>query len=481
MVVLFDFDEVFVGLNTGALKFINEALGTSYQMKDVKSWDFYDAPLIREQFMKFLELPDLYQRHVQVHKKMIQVLKTMVEQGKEVYIITASVEPSERSKYQFIKEQMPFFDRSRLFTVNSSSKYKQKSDVLDELHLNYHEPIVLIDDGIHNILDMMADSKHRARLDGLMRDFYAKRTLNKFDNPYHEFIYGIVPELPYNELLSDGKRIFKMKETKEIWGILDKIKGQHRLRVSAKQSEVFNFLNNVVNDLLPDNVFKAANELQNNVSFLAKQVLSGNNAHTDFLSQIARFTVKVEEILKAQGVNLLGEKKNPELAKVVLDMIFRAADQRYGADVMYNEIKDLVLLHVDANLFPENAKRGRLISEQYGIADRQMDFFTNSIIGSLIEIAKENMLCAKELVKVSHSERGQELLKKLLLSAGMDYQMDWEDTSAIHANALLAFNKNYKFNQNGSLEAQDMVVGEVKAALLLKEELPVKTTKAFSR
>lgn len=39
---------------------------------------------------------------------MINVLKQMVEMNKEVYIVTASVESSQESKYKFIKEHMPF-------------------------------------------------------------------------------------------------------------------------------------------------------------------------------------------------------------------------------------------------------------------------------------------------------------------------------------------------------------------------------------
>lgn len=64
------------------------------------------------------------------------------------------------------------------------------------------------------------------------------------------------------------------------------------MRVENKQAEVFNYLNNIVNELLPNQSFKEVNELQNNVSFLTKTVLNKNNKHAHFLSEIARFSVK---------------------------------------------------------------------------------------------------------------------------------------------------------------------------------------------
>jgi 5'(3')-deoxyribonucleotidase len=123
MVVLFDFDEVFVDLNTGALKYVNEKKGTNYTLKDVTSWDFFDKPDVRDPFFEYLALPNVYQEHVIPNKKMINVLKQMVEMGKEVYIVTASVESSQESKYKFIKEHMSFFNTDNLFTVNNSSFY----------------------------------------------------------------------------------------------------------------------------------------------------------------------------------------------------------------------------------------------------------------------------------------------------------------------------------------------------------------------
>lgn len=468
MIVLFDFDEVFVDLNTGALKYINNILKTKYTMKDLTSWEFFDKPEIRVPFFEYLSLPNVYQDHVIPNKKMIDVLKQMVEMGKEVYIVTASVESSKESKYKFIKENMSFFDTKNLFTVNSSSKYKNKSDVLEELKINYHEPIILVDDGIHNILDMMADIKHKDKLDDMMKQFYINRKLVKFNNPYHEFIYGIIPELPYNKDIEVGKRIFKIKESKQIWKVFATIENQHKIRVENKQAEIFNYLSNIVNDLLPENKFKEANEIQNNVSYLAKSVLSKNNKHSNFLSDIARFSVKVESIFSAYRIEDLKEKQANINKEILIKSIFNSADEKFGSDVMYNEIKNLVILHVAKEAMPENAMLGEKISEYYSINNKQMDLFSTSLMRKILEISKENMAAGKSIANnFDECENNKEDLEKVLHKSGMAYKIDYKDRSALKANATLAFNKNYTFDtKTNSLTIKDIEVEEIRCSFI---------------
>jgi primosomal protein N'' len=479
MVVLFDFDEVFVDINTNALRYINEKIGTNYNLKDVTSWDFFDKPEIRKPFLDYLALPTIYQEHAIPNKKMINVLKQMVEMGKEVYIVTASVESSQDSKYRFIKEKMPFFDTKKLFTVNNSSKYKMKSDVLDELNLNYHEPIVLVDDGIHNILDMMADINHKDKLDGMMKQFYLNRTLKKFSNPYHEFIYGVVPELPYNKEIVDGKRIFKIKQSKDIWSVLRNIENQHDIRIQNKQAEVFNYLNNIVNDLLPSKNFKHTNEVQNNVSYLAKTVLSKQNKHANFLAEIATFSVKIESLIESNGTQNLNQPNANEINRRVIETIFTSADKKFGSDVMYSEIKSLVILHSASEALPEYAKVGTLISENYSINNKQFDFFSESLIKTIIDISKENIEAGRNLVQKidkQPTQENKELMQKLLHTAGMAYEIDFTDKSSLTANAILAFNKNFIFEstQNGLVPKYEEVENIRRNCLRTSEFQPTK-------
>lgn len=451
MVVLFDFDEVFVDLNTGALKYINNELGTAYTHEDVTSWEFFDKPDVRKPFLDFLSLPDVYQKHVIPNKKMIKVLEQMVEMGKEVYIVTASVESSQESKYQFIKENMPFFDTKNLFTVNNSSKYKMKSDVLEELKLDYHEPTVLVDDGIHNVLDMMADINHKEKLDDMMKQFYINRTLKKFNNPYHEFIYGIIPELTYNKDIEEGKRIFRLKETKDIWKLLKNIDENHKQRVENKQAEVFNYINNIVNENLPDDGFKSVNELQNNVSFLTKSLLGKTNKNADFVSDIARLLVKVEKITDS------GQDK-----KETLEKLFTAPDTKFGNDVMYSEIKNIVLYNVASEEFKSEAVDGKRACRKYAVLNKE-----TCILKSIIQIARENMDITKVVLDFSDNEKVKNKVTSLLHETGLAYTVDFSDRSAMSANINLALNKNYEYSKKEvSISPKSDVVENLRRELI---------------
>lgn len=451
MVVLFDFDEVFVDLNTGALKYINDQLGTQYGHEDVTSWEFFDKPDVRKPFLEYLSLPDVYQKHVIPNKKMIKVLEQMVEMGKEVYIVTASVESSQESKYQFIKENMPFFDTKNLFTVNNSSKYKMKSDVLEELKLDYHEPTVLVDDGIHNILDMMADINHKDKLDDMMKQFYINRTLKKFNNPYHEFIYGIIPELTYNKDIEEGKRIFRLKETKDIWKLLKNIDENHKLRVETKQAEVFNYINNIVNENLPADGFKSVNELQNNVSFVTKTLLNKANKNADFVSDIARLLVKVEKIVET----------SPD-KKEALDKLFAAPDAKFGTDIMYNEIKNITLYNIAPEEYKQEAIEGRKASRKYGVLHKD-----NCLLKSVIQITRENMDISRTVLNFIDNDKVRDCVTELLHSTGLAYNIDFSDRSAMTANLNLALNKNYEYNKKeASIDVKSDEIEGVKRSLV---------------
>lgn len=451
MVVLFDFDEVFVDLNTGAINYVNSKLGTKYKNKDVTSWDFFDQPEVNKHFMDYLALPDCYQNHVIPNVKMINVLKQMVEMGKEAYIVTASVESSTESKYKFIKEHMSFFDTNNLFTVNASSKYKNKSDVLDELNLDYREPIVLIDDGVHNILDMMADLKHKELLDRVMSKFYGTRRLKKFNNPYHEFIYGVVPVLPHNNDIKEEKRVYRLENTKDIWKILDKIEEQHHFRLEAKQAEAFNYLNSIVNVLIPAEAFKEVNELQNNVSYLGKYLLNTNNSYADFLSDVGRFLVKVNSVL-----NHSDDKEK------AIRSIFKGADNKFGSEVMYNEIKDIIISIVAPELFPREAKMGVEASAKYEILN---DAGVN-VLTSIVSKASENMYLTNIVLAKVNSPEVSDKIYELLKVSGSVATVDFDDMPSMSANINLALNRNLALNTNSiDIETKDPLIEDIKSDL----------------
>lgn len=410
MAILFDFDEVIVDINTNALNHINDKLKTNYGIEDLKTWDFYDQEAIRPPFMEYLLQPDLYQRLAIPNKKMIGLIKQLIESGEKVYIVTASVEGSHESKEQFIRESMPFFDINNVFVINSSSKYKVKSEVLDDLELNYHEPIVLVDDGVHNVLDMMADVRHKEKLDGMMEKLYSKKKLSRFNNPYHEFIYGIIPELPYNKGIVDGKRIFKIQETGEIWKVLKSVRSNHKNRIAKKQNEIFFYFNELLDVYLAEENKSSLdrNKLIQNTKYLGDYYLS-ENEHKSFLNKLLEVSLKAKDV---------SEEK--------VEKLFTMTERIFGQDIMYQEIKSLVKLHIGINN-PE----GQKAAEFYKISTNQKELFFNSVLSNLKDISQENL----QLINTQFNKDKSDMFLK-------DKGLYVEDAMEYKVNLLKALNED---------------------------------------
>ncbi len=488
MIFLFDFDEVFVNINPPALEYLNKKLNTQYTSKDLTKWDFYDAPDRNPHFLEFLSQPDMYQKAAIPNWDMINVLKKMVEMNQKAVIITASVEGSEASKYQFIKENMSFFDRKNLFTVNSSTPYKNKSDVLEHLQLSYKEPIVLIDDGVHNVLDMMADIKHKDKLDKLMGEFYMLKKLKKFNNPYHDFIYGVIPELEYNKSLEEGKRIFKLKDTADIWGIFDKIHDNHQLRLNAKRGDIFNYIHNILDAYPIDNNF-SVQSVSNNCGFIVSYLMSNYHSHNEtsktkdvqdevekfsknfnrentitlfesnVLSSVTQLMIKFEAIIEQFSHT---ESDKMPLTQKMIDAVFKKSDEKFGNDVLYKDMKSLILLHINPFDSIQNITDHKRVAENFGLFDIQQDLFSNTLLNHIIGYSKDNIklsqIITDNLTLMSMQEQAK--LIKTLKHAGMVSDIHFEDLEtlkkdeisytlfkqSIFSDILMAFNKNIKID-----------------------------------
>lgn len=412
MAILFDFDEVVVNINPAALDYVNERLKTNYTEQDLKTWDFFEQEKVKPLFMEFLLLPNLYQDYAIPNKKMIGIMKQLIDSGEKVFILTASMEGSHESKEKFIHEKMSFFDIDNVFVINSSSKYKVKSEVLNDLNLNYHEPIVLIDDGVHNVLDMMADIKHKEKLDVMMGSLYNTKKLNKFNNPYHDFIYGIIPEQNYNKNIVDGKRIFKIQDAGEIWKILKSVRSTHSNRISKKQNEIFFYFNEILDVFLEqENKHSAQKEkIISNTKYLVDYYLY-NNDHKSFLNKLLEVSTKTKDL----------SEENKE-------KLFSMTETIFGEDIMYQEIKSLVQLHIGV----KNTE-GLKAAEFYKISSNQRDLFFTSILSDLHEVSKENISIVNSNV---HKENTDVFLREkgLLVEVGIAYR----------ANLLKALNEDLR-------------------------------------
>lgn len=415
MTILFDFDEVIVDINTNALHYINERLKTNYVLEDVKTWDFYDNPAIRPTFLQYLAIPDLYQNYAIPNNQMIGVIKQLMDSGEDVYIVTASEDESHKSKLKFIEDHMSFFDKSKVFKVNSNSKYKYKSDILDDIELNYHEPIVLIDDGLHNILDMMADVKHKEDLDGMMSKLYNIRRLNKFNNPYHDFIYGITLTYPWTENIETGKRLFKIKEADEIWKKIKHIRKNHTNRISQKQNEIFFYFNELLDVYLNEENKNSndRNKIIQNTKYLNDYYLY-NNEHKSFINKLTEIVIKSKDLTKNN-----------------LEKIISRTDKIYGNDIMYQDIKSLIEYHLEMN------NNGVKNAKFYGLIQTQQDLFAESIINKLTNISIEN-------INYINSDYNKQFTDGLL----KEKKLYSEDNLEYKANLLKSLNDDLEVKDN---------------------------------
>ena len=443
MTIMFDFDEVFVDINSGALDYINSKLGSNYVLDDIKSWDFFNDPRIRPPFVEFLGINDVYQTWAIPNREMIDVCKQLINMGEDVYIVTASLENSHASKLQFIKEQMSFFDLNKVFVINSTSPYKFKSDVLEKIPLNYRTPIVLVDDGIHNILDMMADIRHKDKLDRTMKQFYTNKLLQKYNNPYHDFIYGIVPELTYNKELDDGKRIFKIRDTKHIWKVLEHIKSSHDYRISSKESEICNYLNNLITPYL-NKEGQSIFEVQNNFGYLMSSCFSKDNKNGDFLTSVGKLIIS----LKHTDLNIKNSK---------LESIFESTEALFNS-VMYSDIEQLILEHIQ----PQHETN--IISAQYGL----MNSSGKSILSTLIDINKNNLDIVNRTLEAIQSNNNRKQLYTAINTilfneyTGINNIECLSDTDYLKANLLLILNKNYELQDNNVVSKHAVIEDAVK-------------------
>ena len=446
MTVMFDFDEVFVDINPPALEYINEKLGTSYTLEDITAWDFFNQPQIKPHFSDFLGVSDIYQTKAHLNHDMINVCKQLMDMGEDVYIVTASLEHSHASKLQCIKDNMPFMPLDRVYVVNNSSKYKHKSDVLDDLPLNYREPIVLVDDGIHNILDMMADIRHKDTLNRTMHQFYKDRTLSKFNNKYHDFVYGIIPELSYNRELDDGKRIFKIKHPREIWNVLSHIKNTHDYRVNSKQYEIFDYLNNLIE--LNTDRSSYASRLSHNFEYLMHYCWARKNKQTDFIKELGKLLICFD-IGKVDDVKI-----NDTLNKV--GTLFNSA--------LFNDIKDLVEIHSRA-------------LEHNGDAEvlKAHDIFngSGSTLKELLYLNKLHVDIVSKAIDSLDDPNVKNIVNNLLFNpySGINNIDCLGDKNYIRANLLMILNKNIDI-ENGVVSVIHQDIHNLCG--LLSEALPAK-------
>ena len=156
LTILFDADDVAENLLNCWIKLINERYGTSGAFEDVRDWDMTLAfpTLTKQQIFGVLQDEVLWQ-NLEPMPGSQRVLQKWFDQGHQLYMVTASDYRTCKVKVERILEMFPFLDWEHI--IFASNKQMIRGDIL-------------IDDGIHNLLEgkyfkILFDRPHNRGLD----------------------------------------------------------------------------------------------------------------------------------------------------------------------------------------------------------------------------------------------------------------------------------------------------------------------------
>lgn len=139
LTILFDADDVAEKLLNCWIKFINERYGTTVAFEDIKDWDMTLAfpTLTKQQIFGVLHDDELW-KSLEPMPGSQRVLQKWFDQGHQLYMVTASDYRTCKVKVERILEMFPFLDWEHI--IFASNKQMIRGDIL-------------IDDGIHNLLN----------------------------------------------------------------------------------------------------------------------------------------------------------------------------------------------------------------------------------------------------------------------------------------------------------------------------------------
>ncbi len=139
MTILVDMDDVLEQLVEAMLRYVNERYGTSVRPEDVVQWDLTRAfPTLTREMVYSPEYDESFWSTVAPMPGADEVLRRLMEEGHEIYVVTASEYETLRQKMEdLLFRWFPYLDWSHV--IITSNKQLIRGDVL-------------IDDGPHNLI-----------------------------------------------------------------------------------------------------------------------------------------------------------------------------------------------------------------------------------------------------------------------------------------------------------------------------------------
>lgn len=179
LTILFDADDVAENLLNCWIGVLNRRYGTSVSIEDVTDWDVSKAfpTLTKEQIFDVLLEDELWQSLKPLPGAQ-RILEHWYKQGHQLYMVTASDYRTCKAKFERIFELFPFLDWDHI--IVTSNKQMVRGDVL-------------IDDGIHNLIDgdyykILFTRPHNAWMDDLEKyDIHRADSWDDVDDLVHRY------------------------------------------------------------------------------------------------------------------------------------------------------------------------------------------------------------------------------------------------------------------------------------------------------
>ena len=140
MIILVDMDDTIENLAEVWVEYLNETHGTDVRVEDQRSWDFGELfPMLdREDVYRVVKEDEVFRR-LKPFDGAAEYMKKLIDDGHEIYIVTANPYQTVRVKMEeFLFEHFPFIDWKHV--IITSNKQMIRGDVL-------------VDDGPHNLED----------------------------------------------------------------------------------------------------------------------------------------------------------------------------------------------------------------------------------------------------------------------------------------------------------------------------------------
>lgn len=180
--ILFDADDTIENLLQCWVALLNEKHGTTVSHEDVTDWDVSLAfpTLSKDQVYSVLREDELWHRLSPIPGSK-EVLQRLLNEGYELYMVTASDYHCCRAKFERIFELFPFLSWDKV--VITSKKDLIKGDIL-------------IDDGPHNLISgnhwgILFDQPHNRNFDDSKYDWILRAT--NWEQVY-EYIHAVMME-----------------------------------------------------------------------------------------------------------------------------------------------------------------------------------------------------------------------------------------------------------------------------------------------